>query len=280
VAASLLLANLPQPGRRSLERLTKSEATIDHAGGGDRRGLPRSVLGIQVHVDSPLRHLRPRQQPRFLHNLGHDALPGNRHHVNPCSHRLHPANPAPMTTRSEVPRLVRGEERLDIRDMCQAGMSVGEIHRRTGRDPKTIRRMRDRAEPVRESVAEPARPSKLNPFKAYVLERLKQGVLNAVRIRWEIVPKGYDGGLTILREFMIPHRPVCTAKVSPRFETEPEQQAQVDVGHFTYRGPEGRLRKTYWLAAVLGYSRMLYALSAAGVPGTRGRSFPPAAWES
>jgi len=147
---------------------------------------------------------------------------------------------------------------LDIRDMCQAGMSVAEIHRRTGRDPKTIRRIRDRAEPVRESVAEPARPSKLNPFKAYVLERMKQGVLNAVRIRREIVPKGYDGGLTILREFMIPHRPVYTAKVTPRFETEPGQQAQVDVGHFTYRDPEGRLRKTYCLAAVLGYSRMLY----------------------
>jgi len=39
--------------------------------------------------------------------------------------------------------LVRGEEKLDIRDMCKSGMSVAEIHRRTGRDPKTIRRIRD-----------------------------------------------------------------------------------------------------------------------------------------
>lgn len=31
----------------------------------------------------------------------------------------------------------------------------------------------------------------------------------------------------------------------------------MDVGHFTYRDPEGRLRKTYCLAMVLGYSRML-----------------------
>jgi len=57
---------------------------------------------------------------------------------------------------------------------------------------------------------------------------------------------------------MAPHRPVYKAKVTPRFETEPGRQAQVDVGHFTYRDPEGRLRKTYCLAMVLGYSRMLY----------------------
>jgi transposase len=80
----------------------------------------------------------------------------------------------------------------------------------------------------------------------------------AVRIHRELAVMGYDGGITILRDFMVPHRPVYRAKVTPRFETEPGRQAQVDVGHFTYRGLEGRLRKTYCLAAVLGYSRMLY----------------------
>jgi transposase len=87
---------------------------------------------------------------------------------------------------------------------------------------------------------------------------MKQGVFNAVRIHRELADAGYDGGITILRDFMAPHRPVYRAKVTPRFETEPGRQAQVDVGHFTYRNPEGRLRKTYCLAMVLGYSRMLY----------------------
>jgi len=68
------------------------------------------------------------------------------------------------------------------------------------------------AEPVKDSVAKPARPSKLDPFKDYVLERMKQGVLNAVRIRRELAARGYDGGLTILRDFMAPHRPVYKAK--------------------------------------------------------------------
>jgi len=72
---------------------------------------------------------------------------------------------------------------------------------------------------------------------------MKQCVLNAVRIRRELVPKGYAGGLTIPREFMTSHRPVYTTKVTLRFETEPGQQAQVDVGHFTYRDSEGRLWK-------------------------------------
>ena len=69
---------------------------------------------------------------------------------------------------------------------------------------------------------------------------------------------GYGGKITILRDFMVPHRPVYRAKVTPRFETEPGRQGQVDLGHFTYIDPEGRLRKIYSLAMVLGYSRMLY----------------------
>ena len=118
--------------------------------------------------------------------------------------------------------MVRGEERLDIKSMCEAGMTVAEIHRRTGRDPKTIRRIRDR--PDKESVAEPKQPSKLDPYKAHVLSRMKQGVLNAVRIWREIRAMGYGGKITILRDFMVPHRPVYRAKVTPRFETEPGRQ--------------------------------------------------------
>jgi len=62
------------------------------------------------------------------------------------------------------------DRRFGVGSTHSTGMSVAEIHRRTGRDPKTIRRIRDQAEPVTESVAEPTRPRKLDPFKAYVLE--------------------------------------------------------------------------------------------------------------
>ena len=50
---------------------------------------------------------------------------------------------------------------------------------------------------------------------------MKHGVLNAVRVRREIAAKGLRRGLTIFRDFMVPHRPVYGAKVAPRFETEP-----------------------------------------------------------
>lgn len=69
--------------------------------------------------------------------------------------------------------MVRGEER----SMCEAGVTVAEIHRRTGRDPKTIQRIRNR--PDKESVAKPERPSKLDDYRVFIVERMKQGVLNA-----------------------------------------------------------------------------------------------------
>jgi len=62
--------------------------------------------------------------------------------------------------------MVRGEERLDIKSMCEAGVNVAEIHRRTGRDPKTIRRIRD--QPDKKSVAKRGRPSKLDPYRVTV----------------------------------------------------------------------------------------------------------------
>jgi len=39
-----------------------------------------------------------------------------------------------------------------------------------------------------------ARPTKLDPFKAYVLERMKEGVLDAVRVRRGDRPQDPEGG--------------------------------------------------------------------------------------
>ncbi|HEY8347831.1 MAG TPA: IS21 family transposase [Symbiobacteriaceae bacterium] len=152
--------------------------------------------------------------------------------------------------------MVRGEEALDVIRMYQDGVSISEIARRTGYDRKTIRRIL-REGPVRERPR-PQRSSKLDPYKPYVLARMEAGVLNAVRIHRELQSMGFDGGLTILRDFMRPHRPARSTRATPRFETPPGQQAQIDIFVFPYRAADGQQRRLYYFALVLGYSRFAY----------------------
>jgi transposase len=87
---------------------------------------------------------------------------------------------------------------------------------------------------------------------------MRIGVLNAERIFREIREQGYTGGITVLREFMRPYRPVVSAKATVRFETAPGEQAQIDLGAFPYTDPLGQRRKVWCFAMVLAYSRMLY----------------------
>lgn len=154
--------------------------------------------------------------------------------------------------------MVRGEEALDIRQMYKTGLSVSEIARRTGHDRKTVRRV-IKGEIPRPRQATAARPSKLDPYKDYILKRMAEGVTNAVRICKEIREQGYDGGMTILRDFMHPHRPAIKSRITVRFETPPGRQAQMDTSEFTYQRPDGTTGKLHLFELVLGYSRLAYA---------------------
>jgi transposase len=105
-------------------------------------------------------------------------------------------------------------------------LSISEIARRTGYDPKTIRKIRD--DPSHPTPQERRRRgSKLDPYKPYLRERAALGVLNAVKLLEEVRRHSYTGGITLLRLFLHPIRPAVPV-VTERFETPPGQQAQVD----------------------------------------------------
>jgi len=152
--------------------------------------------------------------------------------------------------------MVRGEEALEIRKLYAQGVSISELARRTGHDRKTIRRI-IRGEAEGECPVPRKRASKLDPFRDYILQRMELGVFNAVRIYAELRQLGYKGGLTILRDFMRPFRPARTARVTPRYETPPGHQAQLDLFVFHYLAGEA-VRRLYYLALVLSYSRFAY----------------------
>lgn len=117
----------------------------------------------------------------------------------------------------------------DVRTFHRQGLSISEIHRLTGFDRKTIRKYLLHPERPRYGPRSP-RPSKLEPYKPYVAERLQAGVWNARVLLRELRTRGYAGGYTILTDDLRPHRQAAWAVAVRRFETAPGQQAQVDWG--------------------------------------------------
>ena len=98
-----------------------------------------------------------------------------------------------------------------------------------------------------------ARPSKLDPFKEYIRRRLQDAVprrLPATVLLREIRERGYEGGVSILKDWLSSARPAPAAPEVKRFETEPAHQAQIDWT--TIRRGKDRLSA---FVATLGFSR-------------------------
>lgn len=98
----------------------------------------------------------------------------------------------------------------------------------------------------------PPRPTKLDPYKAIIIERLDvYPELTAVRLFKEVHAAGYPGSLTQLKVFVRQVRPRPEPVV--RFETPPGRQAQVDFAECRF--PWG---KRFALVVVLSYSSHLW----------------------
>lgn len=143
-----------------------------------------------------------------------------------------------------------------IHEMKKRGMNISQIANELGRDRKTISKWLAESEP-KSYQRQSSRPSKLEPFKAYIRQRMEEGCLNANVIYEEITAKGYTGGKTLLRLFMQPHRPTVIQKATVRFETPPGYQAQMDWGRFSVEW-DGKEKRIYAFVTILGYSRTMY----------------------
>ena len=103
------------------------------------------------------------------------------------------------------------------------------------------------------------RPSKLDPFKGYVADRLAEFDLPATVLLREIKELGYGGGISILKEFVASCKGEQVRQVIERFETLPGRQAQLDWGECGTIIENGERRKLYAFVFVMGYSRMMFA---------------------
>jgi len=160
--------------------------------------------------------------------------------------------------------MVQLGELMMILELHRQGLSVTAIARRTGRDPKTVRKYIERG--IEAPVYGPrsvGRPSKLAPFMAFLRERVVSFPdLSAARLTREARELGYAGAYTAVKRFLAAIRPENGPKpYEVRFETPPGVQAQVDFARFVvdFADDPGTSRVVWLFSLVLGHSRFLFA---------------------
>ena len=138
--------------------------------------------------------------------------------------------------------MIRLGELMMILELHRQGVSISAIARRTGRDPKTIRKYIERG--IEAPVYGPrmlGRPNKLAPYLEFLRERVTAFPdLTAARLTREIRELGYMGAYTAVKRFLAAIRPENGPKpFEVRFETPPGVQAQVDFARFVVESGHG-----------------------------------------
>jgi len=160
--------------------------------------------------------------------------------------------------------MVRLGELMMILELHRQGLSITAIARRTGRDPKTIRKYIERGiEAPAYGPRSVGRPSKLGPFRDFLRERVTAlPDLSAARLTREIRELGYAGAYTAVKRYLAAIRPQNEPKpYEVRFETPPGVQAQVDFARFVvdFADDPGSSRIVWLFSLVLGHSRFIFA---------------------
>lgn len=147
--------------------------------------------------------------------------------------------------------MLRGRDVDEVVGLRRQGVSIRAISRLTGYDRKTSSRYL--SAPSSRPVYGPrtAEQSKLEAFKPYLRERLQAGVWNARVLLRELRERNYEGGYTILTDWLRPQREQALSTAVRRFETPPGQQAQVDWGHLGSSSAEDRPRQLWGFTMTL-----------------------------
>ena len=144
---------------------------------------------------------------------------------------------------------------MEIHVLSRQGLTIKAIARQLGLSRNTVRRYLRQRPITPQYAARPPRPTKLEPFHAYLGERIEAARpfwIPATVLLREIREQGYTGGISQLKAFIGSRKPRSADPVV-RFETSPGEQMQVDFT--TIRGGRQPLKA---LVATLGYSRATY----------------------
>ena len=147
------------------------------------------------------------------------------------------------------------EESAVMHHYLKEGLSKTAVAKKLGISRRTVHRYVAEEKESPEYKARPRAPSKIDPFRNYVDERLKTyPELSSARLFAEIKDMGYRGRYTILKDLVRSLRPLAAIPVELRFEVSPGHQAQADFA--TFKTSFGTV---YALLVVLSWSRYLWA---------------------
>jgi len=151
--------------------------------------------------------------------------------------------------------MIGKEDFAVIQILHQRGVYQKDIAEALHVHSKTVRRALQRqGAPGRVHIQ---RGSKLDAHKRKVDQLLSEDVWNARVILREIQADGYEGGYSILLEYIQPKRVLRNGRATVRFETEPGKQLQSDWGEIVVE-IAGVRRKVHFIVNELGYSRRFH----------------------
>ena len=146
------------------------------------------------------------------------------------------------------------EELIVLRHYVKEGLTKTAIAKTLGINRRTVHRYLSNGKEEPEYGPRPPRPSKLDHYKVYLSGRIETyPELSASRLLAEVQDLGYEGGYTILKDYLRSHRPKHPLTIEQRFEVAKGQQAQVDFA--TFKTPFGTV---FALLVVLSWSRVLW----------------------
>jgi transposase len=136
----------------------------------------------------------------------------------------------------------------------QEGLSASQIAEHLDLDPRTVRKWL--AEHFRPKKAGP-RFSKLDAFKNDIVRMLEKHPYSAAQIFQRIGQMGFDGGYTIVKQYVRKVRP-AKSQAFLKLAFAPGECAQVDWGSFGSVNVGNTRRRLSFFVMVLCYSRMMY----------------------
>jgi transposase len=137
----------------------------------------------------------------------------------------------------------------------QQALKVSQIARTLHLDPKTVTKWL--AEPRFRARTVAPRPSKLDPFKDQIRHWLETHPFSAQQIFQRLQEVGFDGGITIVKDYVRTVRP----RRAPAFLTltfAPGECAQVDWGEYGSVPVGQTRRKLSFFVMVLCWCRLMY----------------------
>ncbi len=153
--------------------------------------------------------------------------------------------------------MLGGKRMRELYELKGKGRSIRGISDDLGISRVTVRKYL-RSEEVPQPKPRAKRGAKLDAYTEYIDVRLAEGLENCVVLLRDIRELGYDGGYTVLKDYVHPRRRPRQPKATRRFETGTGEQAQVDCGVVSYKGDDGRRHRMWAFVMVLGFSRAIY----------------------